>query len=176
MTLVHGFPPLADPRAELLILGSMPGRASLQADQYYAHPRNAFWPILGRVLGFAPAAPYAERCAHLCAGRVALWDVLEACVRPGSLDADIDEASIRPNDFATFFAAHARVRQVLFNGAMAEKSYRRHVMSGLPPAAAALPVRRMPSTSPAHAALSLEQKVAVWQAALRDAGIATVRP
>src|SRR5690606_17885165 len=97
MPRVQGFAPLAAARARIVVLGSMPGVASLRQQQYYAHPRNAFWPIASAVYGFDAAGAYAARSAALAASGIALWDVLQACVRPGSLDADIDPASIVPN-------------------------------------------------------------------------------
>ena len=141
----------------------MPGAASLAAGQYYAHPRNHFWPIMRRLLGAGPELPYAKRVRRLKSSGIALWDVLESCVRPGSLDADIEEGSIAVNDFAGFFDAHPRIGAVFFNGAKAESAYRRHVLKGLPAAAGALPALRLPSTSPAHAALSFDRKLSVWQ-------------
>lgn len=95
--------PLSRPDAGVLILGSMPGVASLKAQQYYAHPQNLFWKILGCTFGFDPAATYEERTQYLAEAGVAVWDVLASCMREGSLDADIDKASAVPNDFATFF-------------------------------------------------------------------------
>ena len=163
MRRVRSFPPLEDRHARVLILGSMPGAASLAADQYYAYPRNHFWPIMGRLLGAGPELPYAKRVRRLKSSGIALWDVLESCVRPGSLDADIEENSIVVNDFAGFFGAHPRIGAVFFNGAKAESAYRRHVLKGLPAAAGALPALRLPSTSPAHAALSLDRKLALWE-------------
>lgn len=162
------FPPLARADAATLILGSMPGAASLRAGEYYAHPRNLFWPILGELGGARPAAPYRARVGALLAARLALWDVLAACARAGSLDAAIEPASIVANDFAAFFAAHRRITRVFFNGAMAERCYRRHVLPGLPP----LPIAyaRLPSTSPAHAALSFEGKLAAWRVLVEGAG------
>ncbi|MFM9980077.1 MAG: DNA-deoxyinosine glycosylase, partial [Burkholderiales bacterium] len=106
----------------------MPGAASLAADQYYAHPRNHFWPIMGRLFGAGPELPYAKRVRRLKSCGIAVWDVLESCVRPGSLDADIEEGSIAVNDFAGFFDAHPRIGAVFFNGAKAESAYRRHVL------------------------------------------------
>ena len=141
----------------------MPGAASLAAGQYYAHPRNHFWPIMGRLLGAGPELPYAKRVRRLKSSGIALWDVLESCVRPGSLDADIEEGSIAVNDFAGFFDAHPRIGAVFFNGAKAESAYRRHVLQGLPSPACTLPVCRLPSTSPAYAALSLGRKLALWE-------------
>lgn len=161
MSAVCSFAPIAAPDARLLILGSMPGRASLDAGQYYAHPRNAFWPVMGALFDFAPAAPYGERVAALQAAGVAVWDVLQSCVRPGSLDSAIRADSMVPNDFRAFLAAHPRIACIFFNGSAAADCYRRHV---LPLGAwAALPARRLPSTSPAHAALDLAAKLAAWR-------------
>lgn len=161
MTRVFGFPPISAPHARLLVLGSMPGAASLAAGQYYAHPRNAFWPIMGALYGFDPRAAYAERVARLQAAGVAVWDVLASCVRPGSLDSAIDAASVVPNDFRAFLAAHPGIRRIYFNGAAAEAAWRRHV---LPQGVwADLPALRLPSTSPAHAALDLVRKTEAWR-------------
>lgn len=154
------FLPVAAPDARILILGSMPGQVSLNAGCYYAHPRNAFWPIVGELFGFSPELPYPERLQALQAAGVALWDVIAACERSGSLDADIVPESIRANDFAGFFAVHREIRDVFFNGAAAEQAFRRHVMPRL--SLAGLSLRRLPSTSPAHAAQSFAQKLAAW--------------
>lgn len=159
--IVRSFPPIAAPGARLLILGSMPGIASLEAGQYYAHPRNAFWPIMGQLFGAGPGLPYAERAARLQSQGVAVWDVLQLCVREGSLDSNIrDEV---PNDFAGFFAAQPGIVRILLNGGKAAASFRRHAAYLLPPGAQAITV---PSTSPAHAARSLDQKLTLWRAAL----------
>lgn len=162
MSRIYGFPPLARPDARVVVLGSMPSRESLARRQYYAHPRNAFWPIMTRLFGLR-CETYAERARELTAQGVAVWDVLRACVRPGSLDSAIDEASIVTNDFAAFFTAHPGIRGVFFNGAKAEAVYRRRVLPELTDAAADLPLQRLPSTSPAHAGLDLEQKIAAWR-------------
>lgn len=172
--LVRSFPPIADARARVLVLGSMPGVASLRAGQYYAHPHNAFWPIMGRLVGAGRELPYARRTARLRRAHIALWDVLQSCVRPGSLDGDIDEDSIVPNDFAAFFAAHPRIAVVFCNGGKAFASYRRHVLPTLAGVAAALPIVRLPSTSPAHAALRLPQKLSRWRTEL--SGVFAGRP
>ncbi len=133
----------------------------MAAQQYYAHPRNAFWSIIEAVLGIDRGLPYAQRCRRLIAHDIAVWDVLQSCFRPGSLDADIDPASIMPNDFATFFADHLHIRRICFNGATAQQVFRRHVLQSLP--AGHLPeMIRLPSTSPAHAGMRLEQKIARW--------------
>ena len=157
MAHIHSFAPVAAAHARVLVLGTMPGKASLQAQQYYAHPRNGFWPVMGALLGFDARAPYAERTGQLCGRGVALWDVLQSCTRSSSLDSDIDTASIVVNDFAAFFAAHPQVHTVCFNGSLAAQLYRRHVQG--PP----LVQLRLPSSSPAHAALSWQAKAAAWR-------------
>ncbi|MBB1627046.1 DNA-deoxyinosine glycosylase, partial [Achromobacter sp. UMC71] len=131
---VQGFPPVAAADARILILGSMPGIASLKQTRYYAHPRNAFWPIAAQVLGFPPAADYLHRLQALQHARIALWDVLQTCERPGSLDAAIRPDTLVPNDFASFLQAHPHVIRICFNGTKAAALYRRHVLPQLTPA------------------------------------------
>lgn len=164
MSLSHGFPPVAAPGARALILGSMPGQASLRAGQYYAHERNAFWRIMGDLLGAGPDLPYAQRLEKLTGAGIALWDVIAACERAGSLDADIVRHSVAPNDFVAFFAVHRDIARVFFNGAAAETAFRRHVLPALP--GLSLRLARLPSTSPAHAALGYADKLAAWSALL----------
>jgi TDG/mug DNA glycosylase family protein len=169
-------PPIADARARVLVLGSMPGVASLRARQYYAHPRNAFWPIAGELFRFPADAPYARRVRSLRRCGIALWDVLASCARDGSLDGDIEEGSTEVNDFAAFFAAHPRIGAVFCNGGTSYANFCRRVLPPLTAAAAALPVVRLPSTSAAHASLRRPQKLARWRAvaiALERAGAAT---
>jgi double-stranded uracil-DNA glycosylase len=161
----HSFAPIADPDAEILILGSMPGRESLRAGQYYAHPRNAFWKIVGELLRIEPSSDYEAKTQALRSARIAVWDVLESCTRVGSLDASIEAGTIKPNDFRIFYRRHAEIRRVFFNGAAAQSYYRRHVLPGLD--VATLSYLRLPSTSPAHASLSAAQKLRAWRAALR---------
>jgi hypoxanthine-DNA glycosylase len=165
MVHVRGFPPIARPDARLLILGTMPSRASLAAARYYAHPRNAFWPILTELLQI-DAPDYAARAVAVTARGVAIWDVLQACFRSGSLDSAIDESSVVTNDFAGFYQRHRGIERVFFNGARAESLYRRHVLPTLDEDAARLSLRRLPSTSPAHAGMSLADKTAAWRAIL----------
>ncbi len=159
MKRVHGFAPIADVDAAVLILGSMPGVASLRAGQYYAHPRNAFWPIVASLLAFDTAMPYESKTRALTAARIALWDVLGSCTRAGSLDSNITREV--PNDFPAFLRAHRRIARVYFNGAKAENTFRRHVLPALD--GHMLRFTRLPSTSPAHAAMSFERKCAAWR-------------
>jgi len=158
---VRSFAPIADKRAEILILGSMPGEASLKAQQYYAHPQNAFWRIMAELLGFDSAAGYATRVRELKAARIAVWDVLQTCVREGSLDSDIQRDTQVANDFAAFLRAHAKIRRVFFNGAKAQACFAQHVLPRLD--ARGIRYARLPSTSPAHAALSFQRKLTAWR-------------
>lgn len=162
MNSVCCLPPVEDENARILILGSMPGTESLLAQQYYAHKRNAFWPIIGELTGTDPAASYPRRLEALKAAGIALWDVMASCDRPGSLDSAIDAASITPNDFAAFFRSHPKITRVYFNGAMAEKCYRKLVLSQARPIACL----RLPSTSPANAALCYAKKLDAWRNAI----------
>lgn len=171
MPPVRSFPPVAGRGAKALILGSMPGRASLAAGEYYAHPRNLFWPLLAEILGAPAGLPYSGRLRLLKRNRIALWDVLGSCIRPGSADSAIIRSSMRPNDIAGLFRGQPGLRTVLFNGAKAEECYRRHVLLGLPAACSGLKYVRLPSTSPAHAAMPYRVKYSLWKAALRAAGV-----
>jgi hypoxanthine-DNA glycosylase len=161
--VLRGFAPIADRNARLLILGSMPGAASLAAAQYYAHPRNAFWPMLEAVWNIRATLDYAARVRAVRAAGIAVWDVLARCQRRSSLDADIEPASVVVNDFAGFFKRHPSIQLIAFNGGMAQALYRRHVLPTLPSPLQRIATLRMPSTSPAHAALSLQHKAQRWQ-------------
>lgn len=160
----RGFPPIAAPDARVLILGSLPGQASLAAQQYYAQPQNAFWRIMGELIDAGPDVPYVERAARLRASGIALWDVCQAAVRPGSLDAAIDLRSVVINDFDRFFLEHPRIAHVCVNGGTAHRLYQKKVQSCLRDPWAALPLHLLPSTSPAHASLSFAQKLDRWRA------------
>jgi len=160
---VSSFPPIAAGTSRVLILGTMPGKASLRAGQYYAHPQNAFWRITGGILGFDPAGPYDARVAAVRSAGIAVWDVLRSCVRESSLDSAIEAASVVPNDFARLFGEHPQIRRICFNGAMAEALYMRYVRPGLP-AEPAMRYVRLPSTSPANAGLPFSEKLRAWQA------------
>lgn len=164
MPVVRSFAPIADVSARLLILGSMPGIESLRTGQYYAHPRNAFWRIMGDLVGASPEMPYAARTRRLKKAGIAVWDVLAACAREGSLDAAIDRRSIIANDLVSFLARRPDIRHVFFNGATAERCFRVHVQPALE--AGALKLVRLPSTSPAHAARAYADKLQAWRVIL----------
>jgi len=158
MTRVESLPPIVSERSKLLILGSMPGIVSLKAGQYYANSRNAFWCIMGELFGAGPLLPYEERVEVLQSVGVALWDSLQACSRRGSLDASITEEVA--NDFPALFAKYPNITHVFFNSSKAERAFRRHVLPALPEDGHIF--TRLPSTSPAHAAMRLEAKVQAW--------------
>lgn len=161
------FPPIVAPGATVLILGSMPGVRSLQLGQYYGHPRNLFWTILGELTGASPQLPYAERVAKLQAAGVALWDVLEYCERPGSLDADIVRGSEIPNDIPDLLARYPTIQAIAFNGQTAAKSFARYVAPSLDPELAArVTLLPLPSTSPANQGIAQADKLARWRTAL----------
>jgi double-stranded uracil-DNA glycosylase len=147
----------------------MPGKASLAAHQYYAHPRNGFWQIMRTILGVTFDAPYEMRCQELIRQRVALWDVLKTCTRTSSLDSDIVESSIVPNSFETFLSAHPTIATIFFNGAKAEKTYLRYVQPELPAQLTRIRLVRLPSTSPANASIPLEVKLRRWEEIRGDA-------
>jgi TDG/mug DNA glycosylase family protein len=151
--------PVANADARVLILGSMPGAASLAQQRYYAHPRNAFWPIMASLYGFAADLPYAIRLHKLTSQGVALWDVLAHCERQGSLDSAIRNE--QANDFDCFFATHPHIHVIAFNGGKALQSFQKHVEPHL-----VRPIPRilaLPSTSPAYAAMPFSQKLQLWQ-------------
>jgi hypoxanthine-DNA glycosylase len=154
-----GFPPIARGDARVLVLGSLPSKASIRAREYYAHPRNAFWKIMRVIAG--ASGDYASRCRALEECGIAVWDVLKSSMRPGSLDADIDMESAVPNDFEGFFSCHGQVRLVCFNGRKAQDMFRRFVRPEL--SQQHLGYALLPSTSPAHAALTLAGKVDAWR-------------
>jgi double-stranded uracil-DNA glycosylase len=164
MPRIASFNPIASESARILILGSMPGVMSLAAKQYYAHPRNSFWKIMSAILGFPETAAYEQRIAALKHAGIALWDVLHSCVREGSLDADIEAGSAKANNIQALLRRHPGIEIVCFNGAVAETCYKRLIVPTLKNAHPKY--MRLPSTSPAHAALSFEQKVAAWRAAI----------
>ncbi len=167
MSTIYSFAPIAGRQAKILILGSMPGQASLTAEQYYAHQRNAFWPILSAWLQLHPDANYAARVAALQSSPIALWDVLRSCKRTGSLDTGIEVGSEIVNDFQSFFATQPALTHIFFNGGKAEACFRRYVAASCD--TSIFKLIRLPSTSPAHARLSLEEKRSVWHAALQMA-------
>ena len=141
----------------------MPSRESLTRQKYYAHPRNSFWPIVTRLLGIT-TTDYAKRTIKVTEAGIAIWDVLRACTRHSSLDSDIDDRSIVTNDFRIFFEEQPSINRVFFNGAKAESVYLKHVLPGLGSGQTKIELQRLPSTSPAHAGMTVEEKFEKWRA------------
>jgi TDG/mug DNA glycosylase family protein len=167
---VHGLPPIAGRDARILILGSMPGVASIRAAAYYAHPRNHFWPILEALYGIDASLLYAERVARLIRARVAVWDVLGQCARPGSLDAAIELDTAVANDLGKFLRTHRAIQLIAFNGGLARQHFRRQWETAVLAARPTLQLLALPSTSPANASWSYERKLKFWRAALLGSG------
>ena len=156
---LHGLAPVVGEGARLLVLGSFPGIASLQAQQYYAHPRNQFWPILSDLWGLEgpqalQALPYADRLPIARAHGLAIWDVYAGCERKGSLDSAIQHAEL--NDLAGLIRRVPTLRAIAHNGG--ESARHMKVTQAL-----GLPVFKLPSTSPANASWSFERKLAAWR-------------
>lgn len=155
------FPPIVADHSRVLILGSMPGEISLVQQQYYAHPRNAFWWIMDQLLGIPQEHSYAQRIAALRAHGIALWDVLHRCERTGSLDSAIQQHSAEANDFALFLSRYDGIRAICFNGKSVQQMFQRHVIRGL----GFQPQQKLltlPSTSPANARLRPDAKLNAW--------------
>ena len=159
---IRGFGPVWREDARVLILGSMPSVESLHQSFYYAHPRNAFWPMMAELLHEPAPQSVAEKKRLLVSHRIALWDTVAACERSGSLDSNIRAAEA--NDFEWLYARCPGIRRVLFNGGTSEALYRRLVAKE----DARFHFARLPSTSPAYT-MKYEKKKEAWKQALEEA-------
>ena len=161
---VRGFPPILGAQPQVLILGSAPSVASLAAGQYYGHPRNAFWWIMGELYWPDQTLDYPQRCERLIKQGIAVWDVLASCERPGSLDSAIVAGSEVCNDIPGLLHEQPGIQCVLLNGGKAQQSFRRHLRSRLE---VSLPsIVNLPSTSPANAGMRPPEKLIRWAEAL----------
>jgi double-stranded uracil-DNA glycosylase len=160
----RGFAPVVGIAPRVLVLGSLPGRASLQAQQYYTQPQNAFWPIMDSLCDAGPGLDYPARLDALTRAGIALWDVLHEAARPGSLDSSIIAASQRTNDVAGLIAGHESIGLVAFNGRKAAEIFRRRIGSAL--TREDLAFVTLPSTSAAYASLPREDKLRSWRETL----------
>lgn len=153
---------MAQPDAKILILGSMPGQASLDAQQYYGHPRNQFWPLMQQLFAVESTLPYAERLTALQQAGVALWDVIGVCQRQGSLDSAIQQHSVAFNPLLEFCQTLPQLRQIWLNGGKAASSFLQYQRQQQW-LATGIHIRQLPSTSPAHASLNFEAKLRLWR-------------
>lgn len=162
-----GFPPIADIRSKILILGSLPGDESIRAQEYYAHPRNQFWALIGYNAGCANNSSGEDTCVpnryndkkrFLAEKQIALWDTLQRAERDGSLDTKIKNGS--PNDFEMLFETYSNIGHIFFNGQAAQKLFLKYEK----PWADRIPYTLLPSSSPANAQLSFEEKKEAWSA------------
>ncbi len=157
---IIGFPPVCDEHARILILGSMPSVESLRCSFYYAHPRNAFWPMMAQILSELMPQTAQEKAQMLIRNNIALWDSVHICKRAGSLDSAIRDPQL--NDFETLYERCPKIRAVLFNGGTAERLYLR----GMGARDDRLHMR-MPSTSPAYT-MKFEEKMRIWKQAIEE--------
>ena len=166
ITLATGFAAVGSPQPTVLILGSLPGVASLKEQQYFAHPRNQFWSIMATIVGFEVTSTYSDRVSCLAGRGIMLWDVVHSAHRVGSLDSSIKTPGLQVNKFS-FLLDSKSVKLIAFNGAAAEKYFNRYVVPDLTQRgvdASMLPkMIKLPSTSPANAGFSFEQKLSEWQ-------------
>lgn len=163
MSRLLGLAPVVNADTRLVVLGSFPGVASLKAQQYYGHPQNHFWKILGALWAIPlPQMPYAQRLEHMLAHGVGLWDVYSACEREGSLDSAIRQGEL--NDFAWLRAQCPQLQAIVHNGGESFKHAKHTERLGLP-------VYKLPSTSPANASWRFERKLAAWAEVFRCCGI-----
>ena len=157
----QGFAPVIGSDSKVLILGSLPSRQSLLEQEYYANPRNSFWRIMREIVVFASGNSYESRCNTLINNGIALWDVLASSVRPGSLDSAIDIASAKENNFSGLFEKHQGIKLVCFNGVKARDLFDRLVLNSMS-TPEGFDLVNLPSSSPAHAAMSYERKLERW--------------
>lgn len=160
---LHSFAPIIDEQATVLVLGSMPGQASLTANEYYAHRHNLFWQFPAQILGIDTPARYSERLAMLQHFRVALWDVLQQCQRDGSLDSSIIASSEQANDLVALLSHYSKIKTICFNGQKAYQSFKRHVLKAAPSFFEHYSLVVLPSTSPANASIPKDTKLSLWQ-------------
>lgn len=167
MQQLQSFRPIINDDSHTLILGSMPGKMSLSELQYYAHPRNAFWHIMGELYGAGFDVAYARRLDILLLHGIGLWDVIGACTRSSSLDADIDENSIATNDFRGLLERFSGIQRIFFNGTKAEQAFTRYVRPNIAEALKTIHLQRLTSTSPANAQYSIRDKIVMWRTHLK---------
>lgn len=153
---IYSFPSLSNPEATVLLLGTMPGVKSLEMNQYYGHPQNNFWRLVAAVFNEEVPTDYSQKRQMLLRNKIAVWDVLQACERPGSLDSAIVKEV--PNNFTAFLNEHPNIKIIAFNGQKAAAFFKKHVRLYRDYTFVTLP-----STSPANASKNFEQKLTEWK-------------
>jgi hypoxanthine-DNA glycosylase len=153
---IYSFPSLSNPEATVLLLGTMPGVQSLIRNQYYGHPQNNFWRLVAAVFDEEVPTDYSQKKQMLLRNKIAVWDVLQACERPGSLDSAIVKEV--PNDFTSFLDEHPNITIIAFNGQKAAAFFKKHVRLNRD-----YRLVTLPSTSPANAGKTFEQKLEEWK-------------
>lgn len=159
--LSTSFLPVIGECPHVLVLGTLPGKESLRKQEYYGHPRNAFWPIMFQLFGESPIANYEEKLRFIKKQKVALWDVCQRAYRPGSLDADIKMEYANAID--EMLVSNPSLKIVAFNGKKASELYDKYFERRTD-----LVYLTLWSTSPANAAYSLAQKLENWAQILRS--------
>jgi len=155
----HGFKPVLEEKSKVLILGTLPSVKSFKYNQYYGNPQNAFWWVMSCLFNFDVSQSYQKRCTLLTESRIAVWDVIASCHRPGSLDSKIDQSTLRANDFSALLNQHSTIELIAFNGQAASKLFSKFVeLSDWKGNFLVLP-----STSPANAAMTKEAKLVQWR-------------
>ena len=165
---IRSFAVVAPRWPRVLILGSAPSIKSLERNQYYAHPRNAFWPIMIKLLAINPQANYRQRLNMLKRARLALWDIFQCCRRCGSADTAIERGSEEPNDIVGWLHSRGSVRFIWLNGGKADDGFRRHIAPRLRKTGLSLKIIALPSTSPANARMNFNEKRRRWRSAMRQ--------
>lgn len=154
--ILNSFPPISNNKAKILVLGTMPGIQSLELNQYYGHNRNAFWKLVFTIFNEPFSTDYEIRKEVVLKNNIAVWDVLKACIRKGSLDSAIEQEV--PNDFKAFLEAHPHIEHIFFNGQKAAQYFKKYVS-----VSEKYKLHTLPSTSPAHAGMVFESKLAAWE-------------
>jgi TDG/mug DNA glycosylase family protein len=157
---VFSFPPLVNDGSQVLILGTLPGVESLRLKQYYAHQGNKFWQLIYNLFSCDPDKNYSTRCDFILSRKLSLWDVYIWGERSGSADSKI--VAGEPNDIAGLLTKYPNIKRILLNGHTAENKYRRHFAN------LSIPADYVPSTSPAFAAMSFNEKLAAWKTAMGE--------
>ena len=156
---IFSFPPIYSPKSKVLILGTMPGKKSLELNQYYGHGGNQFWNIMFSLFEMPLSKDYDDRKQVLLDNNIALWDVLKACVRESSADSDI--LSEEPNDFDSLIQNSTGINTIFFNGKNAKEYFDRYISIEIDNQYV------LPSTSPANTWKTFDQKVDLWRTILK---------